>query len=181
MLTMMLVPPAARKELLSQIAAARQWITTAACDQSGNSLPCCSELLSCLAPSSLPEPLTRGAAFAAEAAIQLTHMLKLLVDSGKGTAPDHRSRMWESAYAAAVASVASHPGLSTASRGRLAAYLAHAKCSGVAMAGGISTDIVSLLYCASALLPAAQEQAVFVNMLRQMNAHLAAQQEAAQR
>ena len=38
-----------------------------------------------------------------------------------------------------------------------------------------------LLYCASALLPAAQEQAVFVNMLGQINAHLAAQQEAAQR
>jgi len=181
MLTMMPVPPAARKELLSQIAAARQWITTVACDQSGNSLPCCSELLSCLAPSSLPEPLTRGAAFAAEAAIQLTHMLKLLVESGKATAPDHSSRMWESAYAAAVASVASHPGLSTASRGRLAAYLAQARCSGVAMAGGITTDIVSLLYCASALLPAAQEQAVFVNMLGQINAHLAAQQEAAQR
>ena len=169
------LPPAARDTLLAQLQAARAWM--AALPKGGGSF-CKAELLACLAPTAVPDPLTRAAAFAADAALQLTRMLCVLsqrsaaMPGGWEAAPV--KALWDGAYTAAAAAVAADSGLSPLSRGRLAAYLAQARCSGMAMAGGTTFDVVSILYCASAQLPALHDQAAFVGLLSNINAHLMA-------
>ena len=82
--------------------------------------------------------------------------------------------LWDAAYATAAAVIASDSGLSPASRGSLAAYLAQARCSGVTMEGGTTFDVVSILFLSSRELQALHDQAAFVRLLCQIYANLEA-------
>jgi hypothetical protein len=161
-----------RQQMLVQMGTAHAWLLATP------SVPCRQELLKCLDPGRcVPDPLTRGAAIAGEAALQLARMLMLLTAAAAphgGPASPRGRALWDSAFAAANAAVATDPGLSMMSRGQLAGYLAQARCTGVAMEGGVAADVVSLLYCASAALSQPSEQAVFVGLLVQLNAYLEA-------
>lgn len=145
--------------------AAAAWLAS----QPEQGTPCRAELLACLS-APLPAPLHAGAAAAAEAALQLTQLLQLLqlcaCDGGAG--------VWDDAAAAANAALAGEPRLSAPSRQHLASFLADARHSGVAMTGGVTADVVSLLYCASALLPRPDEQAAYVAVLAALNSHVKA-------
>jgi hypothetical protein len=155
--------PGAREQLVAAMAAAAAWLAS----QPEVGTPCRAELLACLS-APLPAPLHAGAAAAAEAALQLTQLLQLL----QLCACDGGAHAWDEAASAANAALAAEPRLSAASRAQLASFLADARRSGVAMTGGVTADVVSLLYCASALLPRPDEQAAYVAVLAALNARV---------